>query len=65
MTGEDEGLAAAILNARLDKVSELRGRLVVRYWRKAHKFNTVSFSAELNDGEFLDFSFMKLTLPLR
>ena len=65
MSGEDEVLAEAIFNTRLDKVSELNGRSVLRYWRKPHKFNTVSFWAEMSDGEFLDFSFMKLTLPLR
>ncbi len=59
ITGDDAVFVAAILHARPDKVAEMKGRRVVRYVRRKHRYPTSCFFAELSDGYLLDFSFMK------
>ncbi|VTZ62312.1 DUF3223 domain-containing protein [Sinorhizobium medicae] len=63
--GEDAEFVHAVFNLRTDKVAELGTRTIVRFLRKLHRHNTPGFFAELSDGTFLDFSFMKAinTLP--
>jgi hypothetical protein len=60
ISGEHHDFLDAIFSARPDKVALLDGRKRVAYWRKVHKFRTVSFHAELDDGALLDFSYMKV-----
>ncbi|MGE6784410.1 DUF3223 domain-containing protein [Ensifer adhaerens] len=63
--GADAEFVRAVFNLRKDKVAALETRTVVRFLRKMHRHNTPGFFAELSDGSFLDFSFMKVisTLP--
>ncbi|MDX0806572.1 DUF3223 domain-containing protein [Sinorhizobium medicae] len=63
--GEDTDFVRAVLNLRKDKMQEIGPRTVVRFLRKMHRHNTPCFFAELSDGSFIDFSFMKAinTLP--
>lgn len=63
--GEDAAFVRAVFDLRKDKVAALGTRTVVRFLRKMHRHNTPGFFAELSDGSFLDFSFMKAinTLP--
>lgn len=63
--GEDAEFVRAVFALRADKVARLETRSIVRFLRKMHRHNTPGFFAELSDGSFLDFSFMKAinTLP--
>lgn len=58
--GEDAEFVRAVFALRRDKVAELGARTIVRFLRKKHRRNTPGFFAELSDGSFLDFSFMKV-----
>ena len=61
IVGEDAVLVMALLKMRPDKMDEIGERGVVRFLRKAHRHSTTPcFFVELDDGAFLDVSFMKI-----
>lgn len=62
ISGQYAEFVNAILQARPDKLKEIGSRKTVRFWRKMHAHNTPSFFVELDDGEFLDISFMKFIM---
>ncbi|WP_298963569.1 DUF3223 domain-containing protein [uncultured Roseibium sp.] len=59
ITGDDAKIVDAILKGRPDKLAEIGSKKVVRYLRIKHPHNTPCFSAELDDGSIIHFSFMK------
>ncbi|MGX1259349.1 DUF3223 domain-containing protein [Sinorhizobium fredii] len=62
--GEDADFVRAVLNLRKDKLQEIGSRTVVRFVRKKHRRNTPCFFAELSDGSYIDFSFVKVIRAL-
>lgn len=62
--GDDAEFVRAVFNLRADKVAVVGTQRIVRFVRKMHRRNTPGFFAELADGSFLDFSYMKVIRAL-
>lgn len=60
LTGDDKKLAEILFYLRPDKIAELGDRNIVEFRRGRHPHNTRCFFAVTDDGEKIDFSFMKV-----